>query len=53
MYKNNGDLTFSNVGADWNTNTPSFSYGAAYVDLNNDGALDLVVANNNDLSIHL
>src|SRR5690606_24252941 len=30
IYKNNGDLTFSNKGFDWGVNIPSNSNGAAY-----------------------
>jgi hypothetical protein len=46
--RNRGDLTFSNESAAWGVNTPNFSNGAAYGDLNGDGALDLVVNNVND-----
>jgi hypothetical protein len=42
-YRNNGDLTFTNMAAAWGLARPGFANGAAYVDLDNDGALDLVV----------
>src|SRR6266436_4815290 len=42
-YRNNGDLTFTNQAQAWGLAQPGFSNGAAYVDLNNSGALDLVV----------
>jgi hypothetical protein len=47
-YHNNGDVTFSDVTNDWGLSTPSFSNGAVYVDLDNDGDMDMVINNIND-----
>ncbi len=46
-FKNNKDLTFTNEAENWSLNKPSFSNGAAYGDLDNDGDLDLVINNLN------
>ncbi|HEU5262561.1 MAG TPA: VCBS repeat-containing protein [Gemmatimonadales bacterium] len=43
-YRNNGNLTFTNMAGAWGLAQPGFSNGAVYVDLNNSGALDLVVS---------
>ena len=45
---NNSSLQFENVTKAWGMDTPSFSNGAAYADLDNDGDLDYVVNNIND-----
>ncbi len=47
FFKNKGDLTFENMSSEWTNPTPSFSNGAVYTDLDNDGDLDLVVNNIN------
>jgi hypothetical protein len=46
-FRNRGDLTFADASADWGLDSTGFSNGAAYGDLDGDGALDLVVNNIN------
>ncbi len=45
IYRNDGDLTFTNTTRAWGMEHPGFSYGAAHADLDNDGRLDIVVNN--------
>jgi enediyne biosynthesis protein E4 len=47
-FKNTGNLKFTNVTNEWGMETPSFSNGAVYVDLDNDGDLDYVINNINE-----
>jgi len=47
FFRNRGDLTFEDVTNTWYEEIPSFSNGASYADLDNDGDLDLIVNNVN------
>jgi hypothetical protein len=46
-FRNEGGLHFADATTAWGLGAPGFSNGAAYVDLNNSGALDLVVSSLN------
>lgn len=48
IFKNNADLTFSNMAKEWGFHEKSYSNGATYADLDNDGDLDLIVNNINE-----
>lgn len=47
VYHNKADLSFENVSEEWGFRQPSYSTGAVYVDLDNDGDLDYVANNTN------
>jgi hypothetical protein len=47
-FHNNGNLTFSDSSDAWGFMDPTFSNGAAYADLDNDGAMDVIINNIND-----
>ncbi len=48
IFRNNGNSSFTKKTDEWGLNKVSVSSGAAYADLNNDGALDLVISNINE-----
>lgn len=47
-YRNKGDWTFEEHTENWGLSMPSFSNGAAFADLDQDGDLDYIVNNIND-----
>ncbi len=47
MLTRKGEWSYGNVASEWGLDEPSFSNGAAYGDLDNDGDLDLVTNNVN------
>ena len=44
-FRNNSDLTFSDVSSDWGLDQENFSNGATYSDLDNDGDLEIIINN--------
>ncbi len=48
IFRNNGNSSFTKKTDEWGLSKVSVSSGAAYADLNNDGALDLVISNINE-----
>ncbi len=51
FFRNNGNLSFSNLTDSIPNQPPTFSNGTVYADLDNDGDLDLVVNNINDEAV--
>src|SRR6185436_10327982 len=51
IYKNNGNLTFTNMASLWGFDDKVNSNGAVYADLDRDGDLDIVVNNLNDSAL--
>lgn len=47
MFRNKGGLKFEDIGNQWGLDAATFSNGASYADLDNDGDLDLVINNVN------
>ncbi|WP_018615487.1 VCBS repeat-containing protein [Segetibacter koreensis] len=48
IFKNKGTLAFENMTDEWGIKNASYSNGAAYADLDNDGDLDLITNNINE-----
>ncbi len=51
LFRNNGDLTFTDQSAEWGISRRYKSNGAAYADLDNDGDLDLLINTMNQHAI--
>ncbi|QBA63838.1 FG-GAP-like repeat-containing protein [Muriicola soli] len=50
VFKNNGDLTFSQMNETWGISFEGFSNGSVYADLDNDGDLEVITNNIDDVA---
>ncbi len=50
IFRNEDSLRFSNRTVEWGMDEPAITAGAAYVDLDNDGDLDIVTNNSNEVA---
>ena len=48
FFKNNRDLTFTNVSEDWGFTEKGITHGAAYADFDGDGDLDIILNHQNE-----
>jgi hypothetical protein len=48
LFQGNANITFSDISQNANISMPSFSYGSALADFDNDGDLDIIVNNMED-----
>lgn len=51
FFRNNRDLTFTDVTKEWGLSKPDYSNGAAYGDLDNDGDPDLIINRINESAL--
>ena len=47
VFRNNGDVTFTNKTKEWGWDIPTYSAGMAYADFDGDGDIDVVINNTN------
>ncbi|MFO7370762.1 MAG: VCBS repeat-containing protein [Bacteroidales bacterium] len=50
VFRNNGDLSFTDVSVVWGFEEPTLTNGMSYSDFDNDGDLDVVICNVNEVS---
>jgi enediyne biosynthesis protein E4 len=50
-FRNNGDMTFSNVSEEWGFDVDDITFGLVTADLNNNGLLDIVLSRMDDEAV--